>query len=289
MRNIFLAVLVASAFLAGCGKDASQGSVHGTVPINLSMAITKATESGFETGDRVGLYVVNSPSLLSSGGNQYDNALLKLGDSGWEPAIPLYYKDEKTLTDFYAYYPYRSNLDDIKSVRINVQSVQTTEESYNASDFLWGKTIGVIPSENTVSLKLSHLTSRVNVVLKAGNGWTADDLKTAEVTICGLNIGGTVDLTDGSVKPLSGTDWNIMAFNNGDGTFKAMVIPQTLSKTEFVKIAIGTNEYTLTTGIELLSGMEHTCTITVNKTGGSFSVVIGGWETDEIDHGGSVE
>lgn len=289
-KKIILATFITMLLTGGCDKSAETPKEPEIplVPINLTMSMTKATETGFENGDEVGLYVVTGPAKLKSTGNQYDNALLKLDKSVWMPDTILYYKDNVTATDFYAYYPYMSEIKSVVSVNFAVETDQSTLEGYKASDLLWGKTTGVIPSENTVSLKLSHLTSRVNVVLKAGAGWTSDELKSAEVRLAGLKTEALANFSEGKLNATFGSTKDIAMYNNGDCTFKAIVIPQTVNVTELVKISIGTSEYALKTGIELKAGMEHTCTVTVSKTGGSFSVEIGGWETDNVDHGGSV-
>lgn len=289
-KKIILATFITMLLTGGCDKssETSKEPEVPLVPINLTMSMTKATAYGFESGDSVGLYVVNAPARLKSTGNQYDNALLKLENSVWTPETPLYYKDNVTETDFYAYYPYLGEIKSVVSVDFALKTDQSVMANYKSSDLLWGKTTGVIPSENKVSLKVSHLTSRVNVVLKAGAGWTSDELKSAEVSLTGLKAAALANFSDGKLNATFGSTKDIKMFNNGDCTFKAIVIPQTVSASEFVKITVGTNEYTLKTSIALVAGMEHTCTVTVNKTGGSFSVEIGGWETDNTDHGGSV-
>ncbi len=289
-KKIILATFITMLLSGGCDKSVETPKEPEVplVPINLTMSMTKAMETGFENGDEVGLYVVTSPAKLKSTGNQYDNAHLKLDKSVWTPDTTLYYKDNVTETDFYAYYPYMSEIKSVVSVNFAVKTDQSTLEGYNSSDLLWGMTTGVIPSENTVSLKLSHLTSRVNVVLKAGAGWTSDEMKSAEVRLCGLKAEALANFSEGKLNATFGSTKDIAMYNNGDCTFKAIVIPQTVNTTELVKISIGSSEYALKTGIELKAGMEHTCTVTVNKTGGSFSVEIGGWETDNVDHGGSV-
>ncbi len=289
-RKIILATFITMLSLVGCdnSSDAPERPEVPLVPINLTMSVTKATETGFENGDSVGLYVVNAPEKLKSKGNQYDNAPLKLDKSAWEPETPLYYKDNVTETDFYAYYPFMRDIKSVVSVDFTLKTDQRTEEDYKSSDLLWGKTTGVIPSEDKVALKLYHLTSRVNVVLKAGAGWTADELKSAEVRLTGLKTKALANFSAGTLNATFGSINEITMFNNGDCTFKAIVIPQNVSASDFVKISVGTNEYTLKTSIDLVAGKEHTCTVTVNKTGGSFSVEIGGWETDNVDHGGSV-
>ena len=43
------------------------------LPINISTILTRATDSAFEAGDKVGIFVVNEPNALTTSGNHVDN------------------------------------------------------------------------------------------------------------------------------------------------------------------------------------------------------------------------
>ena len=84
------------------------------VPIKISTTMesvdgTRATDYGFEAGDRIGLFVVNhnadgTPGTLQPVGNHVDN--MRFTYSGtWTPDEQIYWKDETTHADFYLYYP----------------------------------------------------------------------------------------------------------------------------------------------------------------------------------------
>lgn len=124
--------------------------------------------------------------------------------------------------------------------------------------------------------------------LKAGTGWKEDDLKEAEVTLCGLKTATLVNLADGTVSA-DGSAKKIKPLQIGPGIFKALVVPQNVSESELVRIRIGTDSYSLKTTIDLKSGRRHTCTVVVNRTGEGINIGIGPWGTNNIDYGGSVE
>ena len=42
------------------------------LPINISTTLTRATDSAFEAGDKVGIFVVNEPNALTTSGNHVD-------------------------------------------------------------------------------------------------------------------------------------------------------------------------------------------------------------------------
>ena len=43
------------------------------LPINIATTLTRATDSAFEQGDKVGIFVVNEPNSLKASGNHADN------------------------------------------------------------------------------------------------------------------------------------------------------------------------------------------------------------------------
>lgn len=272
---------------AGNGEDENGNGAAKEIPIRIATEVTRVADEKFEDGDVLGLFVVNEPDALETSGNQYDNEpLMFVG--GVLTSRELYYRDERTVTDFYCYFPYSRAVENVEALPFSVNSDQSTPEGYNGSDFLWGRTTGVLPTENLVNIPMRHLTSCLKVVLKAGAGWTAEELAGAKVTVCGLKTAGFANLKDGSVAAGEGTS-EIVARNEGGGVFSALVVPQGVVNAELVKIAAGTDEYVLRTSVDLRSGREHICTVPVNKTGGSINVGIVGWETDGTDHGGSVE
>ena len=78
------------------------------ISTNVS-GITKATDTGFDTNDKCGLYVVNRGSdntsnTLKATGNHVDN--MRFTYSGtWTPDTPIYWMDNITHADFYLYFP----------------------------------------------------------------------------------------------------------------------------------------------------------------------------------------
>ena len=294
IREIFVGGAAFAVIACGCSVKVRNGDdeVGGNgsereIPIHIATAVTRVADERFEDGDVLGLFVVNGPEPLASSGNHYDNEPLTFG-GGALNSRELYYRDDRTMTDFYCYYPYAETIADVEAVPFRVNADQSTPERYNGSDFLWGRATGVMPSESLVNIQMKHLTSCLRVVLKPGAGWSAEELAGARVTVCGLKTAGFANLKDGSVEAGEAMA-EIVAKNDGGGVFSALVVPQAVVNAELVKIEVGTNEYALRTSISLQSGQEHTCTITLNKTGGSINVGIVGWETDEKDYGGSVE
>ena len=119
------------------------------VPISISTNITRATETAFESGDKVGLFVVNrnadgSQAALLTTGNYVDNMLYTYTNT-WTPATEIYWKDDKTHADFYLYYPYRKQVENVTVMPFSTKANQSAEADYKAGDLLVGSTLNAAP------------------------------------------------------------------------------------------------------------------------------------------------
>lgn len=297
MKKIILFSVALCALFTSCSKG-SEGIVPDPVPpsieskkipISISTQITRATDTDFERDDKVGLYVVNyngsTSGTLVSSGNHVDNMRFTYSGS-WTPDEEIFWKDESTKADFYIYYPYTTNISNISALPASVKTNQTTEENYKASDFLWGKTAGIAPTKNAVSMMVKHLTSNIIIKLVPGDGYSVDDLATARIEICGLKTNATVNLTNGEITA-TGISADITPINETT-QYRALVIPQNVTGIDLVRIKIGDNTYLLNQTINLLPNRQYTSTITINRSSQGINIGIGEWEEDDMDYGGTV-
>jgi len=298
MKKNLLFFLAAFTLFVSCSKDSVSEIPTPTpptsteinkIPISISTQITRATDTDFESDDKVGLYVVNyngsTSGTLVSSGNHVDNMRFTYSGS-WTPDQEIYWKDESTKADFYTYYPYTANISNIAALPVSVLTNQTTEENYKASDFLWGKTAGIAPTKNAVSMMVKHLTSNIIIKLVPGDGYSVDDLATAKIEICGLKTNATVNLTNGEITA-TGISADITPINETT-QYRALVIPQNVTGIDLVRIKIGDNTYLLNQTINLLPNRQYTSTITINRSSQGINIDIGEWEEDDIDYGGTV-
>lgn len=297
MKKIILFSVALCALFTSCSKG-SEGIVPDPVPpsieskkipISISTQITRATDTDFESDDKVGLYVVNyngsTPGALVSSGNHVDNMRFTYSGS-WTPDEEIFWKDESTKADFYIYYPYTTNISNISALPASVKTNQTTEENYKASDFLWGKTAGIAPTKNAVSMTVKHLMSNIIIKLVPGDGYKVEDLAIAKIEICGLKTNATVNLTNGAITA-TGISADITPINEIT-QYRALVIPQNVTGIDLVRIKIGDNTYLLNQTINLLPNKQYTSTITINRSSQGINIGIGEWEEDDMDYGGTV-
>lgn len=289
MKRLALPIM-ALVVLVSCKKDEEPAPTPepDAVPIQIATTVTRATDSAFETGDNVGLFVVNQPNGIQASGNHVDNCKFTFDGTKWNAGKEIYWLDATTKADFYCYYPYTSPVSSITAFPFKVSQDQSTENGYKTSDFMWGKVDGIAPTPDPVVITVNHSMSCLIVNLKAGTGWKEDDIKNTEITLRGLRTSSLINLADGTVTA-DGDAMEMKPMQVGAGIFKALVVPQKVSGSELVKIKVGTNSYSLKTSIDLKSGRQHTCSVVVNRTGEGINIGIGPWETDDIDYGGSVE
>lgn len=301
----FSLLLTFVCFLLSCGSGdepelpdpkPNEPIVETKIPITISLydSGTRATDASYETGDAVGVYVVNytgtTPGTLTNTGNHVDNMRF-INGAQWVPDQTIYWKDNTTHADFYAYYPYKT-VGNITALPFSVKSDQSTESGYKQSEFLWGKTANVIPAESAVGIATKHIFSNVIVKLAAGTGFTDEEIDESTPVVKLLNVASQsqINLTTG-VATATGTQGTITMRNEGV-QFRALVVPQNIATDlPIVVVSLGGLDYTLktTTNISFLANKQHTFTVILNKKANGVNISIGGWETDDIDYGGNAQ
>ena len=258
------------------------------LPINISTTLTRATDSAFEQGDKVGIFVVNEPNSLAASGNHADNIGFTYAGATWNPDTPIYWLDQTTKADFYCYYPYAENAS-TTAHSFATKADQSTLENYKASEFLWGKTTGVTPTEEAVNITTNHTFSNALVILKPGDGFTEATLAAAtkSVKICGVKTGATINLATG-VATANGNATEVTPYLDG-AQYRALIVPQATAEGALIVVTVGGVDYTLSRSMTFKANKQHKFTVTLNKVSNGVNVGIGGWETDEEDYGGSAE
>lgn len=257
--------------------------VRKEIKINVAMGATRANDNAFETGDKVGLYVVNysgsTPGTLRNSGNHVDNMRFTLSGT-WNPDSKIYWKDDETHADFYVCYPYAS-INSVNAIPFNVATDQSSEQKYRAADFMCGKTSDVAPSESAVSITANHLMSQIRIELAAGTGFSTESLKAANISIKINKVltQSTIDLATSTVTP-TGTASSVTAWKDGE-IFRAFVVPQTVEECELITVNVDGQEFNLSQGAKFESGKLHKLTVTLNQGSTGINVGINPWDTSD--------
>lgn len=183
-RFSVMAFVAASLGLTACINSIKQDiPTEGEVPISFSVKIdkasTKVTNSVFEEGDELGLFAILSDNDITE--ERYiDN--LKLKSDGDESLIPernvFYPEGEGVALDFISYYPYQAggiSAGDSK-LTISVQTNQSKEGNYSASDFLVATKDNVKSSSKDVELKFKHKLTNIKLTITPGEDTDIDKI-----------------------------------------------------------------------------------------------------------------
>lgn len=98
----------------------------------------------------------------------------------------------------------------------------------------------------------------------------------ALVDIAQAKVSATGDVT--SVTPLL-----------TNGTYKALIVPQTVEKTNLITVTVDGRDFNLPKAFTFVGGKSYQMTVTVSKTSNGINVNITDWDSDGTDYGGTAE
>ena len=287
MNNIFRILIVATLLMVGCENSENIPLVEdGVMQIEiLHPSATRATETSFENGDKIGLYAteyngdVASPLQIS--GNWANNVATTYDGTTWTPTKKIFWSDNKM--DVYGYYPYMTptSIDEhLWSVQLD-QSTPKTEDAlsgYEASDFLWGKAIGVSQTDGDVQLEFKHLCTKMVVKLVKGETFEGDFPDDTSLYLHSTVPIATIDFEKGIVsKYIYGEVSPIKAHRVSVDTFEVILIPQSIhSRLPFGEVEMNGISYMTYDLFSYRPGVQYSVAITLNSSPEQIEVEIGG-------------
>lgn len=310
LLNKCIYIAAVSFFLLACSSGAENGvddeptppqpeKPTVRIPIDISTSITRVTETAFESGDAIGLYVVNrnddgSHNALKPSGNYVDNMRYTYSYNTWTPDETVYWKDDKTCADFYLYYPYQAAHVNENPMVFKVEADQSNVNSYKNSDVIVGSTLNVAPSQTTVHIASKHVMSRVVIALKPGEGFTDASLAASDVKVT-LNVpavSANIDLATGKVEPIMNHDGESLTmtpmtpYKDGN-VYRAIVVPQQVSQTNLIMVNVDGSDFLFSKAFNFESGKSYTFNVTLAKKSSGLNATITGWNSDGVDYGGT--
>ena len=271
--------------LAACQKSGDKKEIsHSDIPIRLSVGFdTKATDTTFEEGDQIGVFVSYSASLEATGA-YVANKKFTYSSGFWSSEQDIYWKDKVTNANFYVYSPY-TGVSSAAALNFAVKTDQSSLTNYKTSDFLWGKKVSVSPTEDVVALSTRHLMSNLIVSLSPGEGFTEDEFAAAtkSVSLGNIKTASDINLGTGEVT-VKGDASSVTPYNNGE-YWRTVVIPQTVTdQTALVSVVVNGVSYSLARNFTFRSGIQHKMNVAVNKLTNGLTVSIEDWTQDDQEY-----
>jgi hypothetical protein len=271
-----ISLLFCSLSLLACQKQEA-AKEPGALSIRFlhPSAMTKATETSFESGDEIGLYVVETPAPLQVSGNYVNNLQATFNGSQWTGETGLRWPSTESVCDIYGYYPYLT-VTSITSTPFSVMEDQSS--GFGACDFLWGKAASKTYTTETIPLQFSHKLSKVTLKLLRSETYVGDLPSDAVFYVHSTVTDATVDLTTGSVtKDPHGSAHTITCHKVSDDTYEAVVVPQRLSsRTPLFEMVANGVSYLVEGSFNFKPGMNYTFNVTLNTSTESIRIEIGG-------------
>ena len=234
-----------------------------TVDFTASMkTVSRATETTFEEGDKIGVYAVNAQantaSILQPSGNYADNVRYPYNNGKFINAQGIVRPTDSGLR-YYAIYPYTTPCG--PTFKFNVKTNQNASGQYTLSDLCTA--VSDITLNKEVDLVFSHRLSHVVVNLKGellGTG-------TATVRLNNVNTGCDADLNANTFTAYESRN-TVYCADNGTNSYKAIIAPQTIEDgSAFLTVSLNGKEHTLkaSSDIRLTSGKQQVFNLTIEK------------------------
>lgn len=208
MRVKFYATALLALALVGCNNDGPDNPLaDGPVPMSFTADInsvaTRATATGFENGDVVGVIPLKGDVVET----KQVNIAYTYNGSAFTANPPYYFQNYDEVT-FNAYYPYQSTLDDSYTVeidtRIDNQKTETVNgHSWRKNDYLFAsaETDVKTPSVSFTGEKaFTHVMSSVAIKFIAGTEDGVANLKPLKGYTLGMVVmEGTFNCSTGDI------------------------------------------------------------------------------------------
>lgn len=279
-------VLLLTIGLTSCADESMEpdNNSNGKVAMNFTFShpsASRATETSFETGDVVGLFVSEAGLPLEVSGNTVNNEGLTFTGSSWNASRPLYWNAGSY--NAYAYYPRTATISSTTDLPFEIRTDQSgnqteTMSDYEASDFLFASAKGVSATNNPINLQFRHIMSKISINLIKGEDFEGDIPEKATVYIHNTVTSSTVDLTVGvATKNARGERKSVVARQDGPATYSAILVPQRLeNRVPLIEVVMNDVSFLYESKFLFKPGIHHIVNLVVDKNPEQIKIEIGG-------------
>lgn len=244
-----LTFIFAAALLVSCQQEENETLTPANSRITISPVITRATEVNFETGDKIGVTIIQNGDFVYA-----ENKLMTFNDGVFAGDL-LWYPEGNDKSQIVAYYPYREGN---TPTSFSVEADQTT--GYGASDLMAASNKDVLPTVNTITMNFKHLLTKLVINVT----------KEVEANITSIALKGSIPTATLDLAALTVTaDVNVAATNitaqavETNKTYRALIVPQTVALTLEVATSDGKTLSQKLTSTTLAQGGQYSVNICV--------------------------
>lgn len=257
---------------------------------NVSIASSRAIGEAFETGDAIGISVVNKGETLTDtlkdSGNYADNLEYRLqGVNGFEPMTTPIWQYDKMKLDlvYYAVYPYMENM--TPRFTFSARADQSSHTDYTLSDLSCQKKES---KQLNVSLELKHMMSKIVVRLHGSDL----DQNQLSVSLTNMMLNANVNLNamevtaTGDATPLIKCEENTTLATSAERVFHAIIAPQQLTTASAMVITNGSNTQALPLprACRITSGKQWTLNYDIDITADGYIYISFGGDEEGGQH-----
>lgn len=244
-----LTFIFAAALLVSCQQEENETLTPANSRITISPVITRATEVNFETGDKIGVTIIQNDDFVYA-----ENKQMTFNDGVFAGDL-LWYPEGNDKSQIVAYYPYREGN---TPTSFSVEADQTT--GYGASDLMAASNKDVLPTANTITMNFKHLLTKLVINVT----------KEVEANITSIALKGSIPTATLDLAALTVTaDANVAATNitaqvvEANKTYRALIVSQTVALTLEVATSDGKTLSQKLTSTTLAQGGQYSVNIRV--------------------------
>lgn len=280
--RIFVIALGTLAFAACQQEKMVEVETLRPIRFTASFEATKATDTAFEAGDKVGL-TISEPVNVA-------NEVLTMTDSGLVPDKTLYWPvdmEQEESAVFYAWAPssYWDATFNPTYTWLKGMGGFLTKEEYMAEDLLVA-TITASPKDESVHLSFRHAYSRFKLTVVSHllsdtfTGVQTD--QTQSVSIDGLSTEVSVNMSENSYEATGEALATCHPYKAAEYEYWLIVAPQSASPEISIQLESGkVMKYVAAAPIAFTSGKQISATLTLDEDKLSFTYDIQPWEEDD--------
>lgn len=282
-------VAIGLFLLFSCREHSNQEQHNIVAEFSTSTTSSKASETTWSKGDRIGIFMVQAGLDLTkehivAGATNIVYVADKTGAHCYftpnNTTQTILLPQENTLVDFCAYYPYTEVVYSGFNIPIDVQD-QTNLE---AIDYMLAKrVVGKSQSDHKVLFTFDHILSLLEITLQGGYGTTRAELEDLSVTICNSKSYGSLSIAQKSVSARNIGEV-VTQKAGADLTIEAIAIPQQFDANNyaFLRMLYRGVSYEIPLEFDFIQSKRHQITLLVEDKKIYISqqgVVIKGWDT----------